>query len=938
MPSVAPPAIIYYSISYKPTESFTLTCANTYVTCGQGTFRHTLKPGVRSGEWTISTTGTSKATNQASARPFVHSLNILVKQVRLYGFDHQRTRAQFEVAWGELQQAIPKRKGTVLLGTSEDQLLVDGVAVETGHAERGFTQLLNAAGLSSIQFSNQISVEEFENLVHAFAFSGTKPEDFASRIKAAFPDNEGSVRVNEVKFIASDSAGISAAAQIASQSLSPEFKEWLNDPSKLAQLIAVAEGESGAKPSVDDSQMSLELPELPEPEVAAVEETPFPLNEKETFNALRLLTRFGELGAEPASKPELIGLELHHSEENIRTTVLKMLDELSAYGQDHKIEKPILMRAAEQMAIRYALEQFQNGELKVNAVRQLLEEMSRQTENLRKILALQEDKITKPGALVESHADLLDRMFWDELPETSKKTTLLSEDAACVPARNVRQYVELLLERRDRETAAAVLQGYSRQVLSPQPEYRAQVAAGLTHLADLLSTTGGNLLCETTQMLGEALAKESDPEIEAMLGAAFVRLGSEANKKKQYRAVAQACESMEYLASRRPALEKELRMRIGVGGRLPEFIEDALREPRVPAELVGVLRRNAEAAAEHLAERFFRSMRREECDRIVDLVEELGPPATQCLREMLRTGQQRQAVSSIGLLSRLDVPGLLELLPQRMPEWSRFYHDVIVRQIAYGAAPDRGRTLLEILELLDPAVVPQALDEIGMSGDRTAAPPLIVMAGAGETEGRSALLQLKAIEALGRLREPDAVPVLQNLFEAKKMFKWQHHRELRIAAAQALAKIDPRYATKIMAESGLEPGELAIGPLDSAPACPWVRQRRYERIVLRKAVPATISSSWGKSMLSVRELSLGGGMGTKDDAMRIGSDAELDIQIGMRHVRAKVLLRRARVNEVGFEFVNSDLESRHRLRHLLMDSLEHAPEGRSDKWKNQRQE
>src|SRR5213075_1875190 len=144
---------------------------------------------------------------------------------------------------------------------------------------------------------------------------------------------------------------------------------------------------------------------------------------------------------------------------------------------------------------------------------------------------------------------------------------------------------------------------------------------------------------------------------------------------------------------------------------------------------------------------------------------------------------------------------------------------------------------------------------------------------AGETQGRSPLLQLKAIEALGRLREPDAVPVLRNLFESKRMLKWQHHRELRIAAAQALAKIDPRYATQIMADSGLEPGELAIGPLDAAPACPWVRQRRYERIVLRKSVSAVISSSWGKSSITVRELSLGGGMGTTEDHLSVGSEA-----------------------------------------------------------------
>ena len=39
-----------------------------------------------------------------------------------------------------------------------------------------------------------------------------------------------------------------------------------------------------------------------------------------------------------------------------------------------------------------------------------------------------------------------------------------------------------------------------------------------------------------------------------------------------------------------------------------------------------------------------------------------------------------------------------------------------------------------------------------------------------------------------------------------------------------------------MSDSGLEPAELAIAPLDMAPACPWVRQRRYERLVLAKTV------------------------------------------------------------------------------------------------------
>jgi hypothetical protein len=302
----------------------------------------------------------------------------------------------------------------------------------------------------------------------------------------------------------------------------------------------------------------------------------------------------------------------------------------------------------------------------------------------------------------------------------------------------------------------------------------------------------------------------------------------------------------------------------------------------------------------------------------------------------LRTGQARQAASVVGLLSRLDVPTLLELLPARLPEWNRFYHDVTVRQIAYGAAADRGRSLLELLEILDPLVLPQAIDEIGMSGDRSSVPPLMVIAESGEAHGRSPLLQLKAVESLGRLREPESVPMLRGLLEAKKMWKWVNHRELRIAAAQALAKIDPRYGSQVLSDSGLEPGELAIAALDAAPACPWVRQRRYERIVLRKTLAATISSSWGKSNIMIRELSLGGGMGTKEDNLRVGSEANLDISVGVRHIRAQVLLRRARVNEVGFEIVNTDLESRYRLRRLLVESLEHQAEAKVGDWDGDR--
>jgi hypothetical protein len=92
----------------------------------------------------------------------------------------------------------------------------------------------------------------------------------------------------------------------------------------------------------------------------------------------------------------------------------------------------------------------------------------------------------------------------------------------------------------------------------------------------------------------------------------------------------------------------------------------------------------------------------------------------------------------------------------------------------------------------------------------------------------------------------------------------------------------------------------------------------------------------GKSNIIIRELIQGGGMGTKEDNLRVGSEANIDINAGVRRVRGQVLLRRARVNEIGFEIVNTDLESRYRLRRILMDSLDNSSGTTEGEWDGRR--
>jgi hypothetical protein len=858
---------------------------------------------------------------------------------------HKRTEGQFQTTWNELLQALPKAGDSgFLLGVSDNKLLLDGIPLETGQAERTFAQLLTTAGLASIHFTNKVTIEDFTRLVRAFAMGGSKAQDLVKQIKETLGDNKkSSIRINEVKFVAADPATgeISVAAQIAAQSLGPEFKEWLNDPQKMLQLIAAAQGASAA----GGSGVAGGAPLGTVPTVAVQGGSggtwaggTVPLQEEEVIQAIRMLTHFGQVVQDPSASPDALKLEISRAPEGAKLNLAALLENLSAQvvSKTEQEDTPLLMKAAEHMAIRFALDRYQKGEIKVNAVHQMMEHMSRQMDTLRQILRVQEDKMSKAGILIESHADILDRMFWAEVPEAGKKSVLLSGEAACVPPRNIRQFVELLLDRSDTNLASNILANYINCLDAKEADPRRKTAIGLAQLADLYATAGGDALSDAVAKMGEKLAKEPDAEIQSLLMAAFTRFGQESCTRKQYAAIAEVCNALEVVSRERPLLVQDLRQRVGVENRLPEMIEDAINAREVPEDLITIFQLLPSNSVENLAERFFRSQRREECDRIVELVGELGQPAVEDLRERLRTGQPRQASSAVGLLSRLSVTTLLELLPSRMPQCNRFYQDVIVRQIAYGAAADRGRTLLELLELLDPLILPETIDEIGMSMDRTASAPLIALASVGEAQARTAFVQVKAIEALGRLRETDAVPMLRTLVDDKKMFGYSQHRELRIAAAQTLSKIDARYAGQVLAEGGIDPADLTIGPLDPAPACPWVRQRRYERIVLPRALSATLSSSWGKSNVVMREMSLGGGMGTRSDNLRIGSEANVEISLGVKKIRGQVLLRRARVNEIGFEFVNMDLDSRYRLRRVLVEAVTKAPENRSPDWDGER--
>ncbi len=914
-----------------------------------------------------------------AARAFVRSLNILLKFARLYGYDHVRTNEQLQIAWGELRTAIPEdSEQSLLLGATGNQLLLDGVPLEGAPAEKQFAQLLSSAGLASVQFAAKITEVELAKFIHAFPTGKAKPAELAQQLKSAIADAQG-IRVNEVCFVATDSRlkDASMAAQIAAASLGDEqdqFRRMLNDPQKLLELIAAAQGSQAEEPAGIREGTGIGGSETGTgTSLAGSGDTgtgarvgvggagnagtgswpgsgsctsgglgggtgvgargatlgkghaggPGEPDDEEIYRILRALSTFGKMGV--GDNPTGAAVEFQNQVAQMpltaQDTLRNALAGIAEQGRHAKLDQGVLVQLAEHLSIRFALERFERGEVKVNAVRQMLDRMNQEVETLRKILSQHEDKMAEAGILVETHREMLDRQFWSSVPESAKREVLLSEDAWCIPPKNVQSYVAELIGQGNVAEAISILQNYAKCADSEEPDARKRAATGLSEMAELYAQADPKLLSEALRHVGLRLSVEQDQDLQTLVSAAFVRLTQEAAAQRQFGAMEQALDLVAGVESQRPGIAKTLRAKMGIEERVPEFVEEALRARQVSAGLTGVLRQLPQIAMEQLAARFNRCQLRDDVENVASLAHDLGEEASQFLRSTVRGGPVAEAVEMVGLLARLDPQATEVFLPGRLKDFPRIAQDRIVRQIAASGAPERCRIFLKILDHIDAMVMPLVVDEIGMTGEREALGRLLTIADGDLPVDAAPYIRVKAIEALGRLAADEVIPTLRRIVETRKVFGWQYPQELRIAALQVLGKLQPEWVREFLPKSGIEEKEMALAPLDVPTNSKFVRQRRHTRVRLQKSVSAVSTNLKQNCRLDIKTASLSGGLATTNMHLAPGTQVQLRMQVGLRNVQATALMRDYRAQDMSFEIVDMGLEERAKFRKLLLENL-----------------
>jgi hypothetical protein len=644
----------------------------------------------------------------------------------------------------------------------------------------------------------------------------------------------------------------------------------------------------------------------------------FSVQEEDVRSMIGLFAQLGKARKDPESRMDSTTFQSRLSALPVRAqyTLQQALAGLAAQAPMDKPDKPMLLKLAEHVAIRFALDSYERGELRVNAVKQLLDRMNSEIEALRKILGQQEETMANAGISVQSYTELLDQEFWQQVPEENKKEVLTSDEAWCVPPRNVRAFLEEMLRRGELKSVNEILTKYAACVALEAPEARRTTAIGLADLAEFYGSGDGSSLIDVIQRLGNQLAIEREGDLQTLVGAAFVRMSQEAGSKRFYPAMQQALASLDSVEGLRPGSTNNLRQRIGAEDRLPEFVEDTMRTGQIPDGLLDILALMPKATLQYITTRFANCGFREDCELLGSLISGLGEDAVHRLADTLQNAPANEATEVIGLLTQLDADSVEKILPTRLTQWPRASHDRTVRQLSSATAEQRAKLLVSLYDSLDALIRPLALDEMGMSGRPECLTKIVDLLQDDSTPG---FTRIKAIEAAGRLRSSAASPMLQKILETKQVWRWAYHNELRISAAQALQKIEPTMAMEKIASSGLDRRELVLEPTDPEPNAPVIRQRRYARLKLTKHVPAITTNLRENMRLSIAELNMGGGIGAADRHLAPGSLLTLKLSHGVRNIRAQAVVRGARPQAMAFEFVDMELDERSRLRKLLLE-------------------
>jgi hypothetical protein len=822
---------------------------------------------------------------------FLRQFRVLLGAARLYQRNHPRLMEILASTEQQLRIALAARTPLVVAVESKGILLPGGSATELLHDPRGelrgLAEELLRGGITSVLFTHPIHVGELDLLVHEISRvpRSTAPGDTASR----------KLWDNWIK-----SKGIVG--------IRINIPTERRDSLLLASLMSAVLAYDNAAQHSSYSRAARTMPEASFEQISStlrvVAKLAPPIDPEMQPSTEDLARRFHAVvsGSEPSSISLIV------------------------YGVSHikpregESLEPYLERLTDELTLAFVKQEFQAGRVTPPEIVRLLVRLDQERG--------QRDKIENRfggSQHDELRVSLLCEKFWNAQPARVKTKTLRSRDAWCLPAAVVARTLEPLVAAAEKNKADAaaregrtILLAYARCLESEESKARRAAAAGLAEIAPQIERLWPHpSAADFGRGIVQALLRESSPGIAGLLAAVVEKLARSSLLKREYAEFERILEALEAA----PRDDEHAHLSTLVGRLLndeqwPYLVDEALSSQPLSPVLPRLLKKCPDRLIDRLGLLLTAPDGLNSLPAMVRLIHGTGEPVLGALETRLCEARRQRVATSIHLLGSADPKRLAGALPKVLASWEWSLQDLAATELMKWTNPPvvaaTAQAFRATLAEAHAMVVPCMIDHLGIAHETAAVPLLLEIAKGEHSVLRDIYFRIKAVEALGRMRSPEAAPSLLRIVRQRNGLAHDEPAALRSAAEEALGLLENRPASaraRIADRTRAKPGG------------PHSRPRRYLRVRLQAPLQAAIQGS-RTGAARVRVLALGGAFLETDQRLSIGDSMHLEIRTGLRKIQSTAVVRNVTATGAGVEFVHLKAQDRERLRRFVTQLLE----------------
>ena len=521
----------------------------------------------------------------------------------------------------------------------------------------------------------------------------------------------------------------------------------------------------------------------------------------------------------------------------------------------------------------------------------------------------------------ELRVSILCEKFWNALPAREKAKTLRSRDAWCVPATVVARFLEPLAAAAEKKKAdaagregRAVLLAYARCLESEESRARRAAAAGLAEIAPQIERLWPNSsAADFGRGIVQALLAETSPGIAGLLSAVVEKLSRTSLLKREYAEFERILEALEAA----PRDEEHAHISTLVERILSDeqwlyLVDEALSSQPLNPAIPRLLKRRPDRLIDRLGLLLTAVNGLNYLPAMVRLIHGTGEPVLGALEFRLYEARRQRVATSIHLLASADPKRLAAALPKALASWEWSLQDLAATELMKWLNPPvvaaTAQAFLATLSEAHAMVVPCMIDHLGIAHETAAVPVLLQIAQGAHPMLRDIYFRIKAIEALGRMRVPEAAAPLLRIVRERNGLAHEEPAALRSVAEEALGLLENRPSSaRARVAEGARP----------KPSVAHSRPRRYLRARVTPPMQAVITGS-RNGPARVRVLALGGAFLETDQRLAVGDSMQLEIRTGLRKIHSTAVVRNITATGAGVEFVHLKPRDRERLRRLTL--------------------